>query len=147
MRQISGMSDPSLELGSVPAATGTEVMRVLKTAMPAETVLQRFDRFVRHAKAFQPKGIVEVVLAEMPYQKQKEQWHDLLLERGFELVNENKNSNTMNMIYVYHLNLNVSQKDQARFQEEIRKEAAELAAAQAPAPATVSPAQLTVTQF
>lgn len=72
---------------------------------PVETQLQRLDRILAFVKKQRPRGIVEVVLAKGHYIDQPGHWNDILINRGFKVVNSCKNSNSGNKIFVYHLNL------------------------------------------
>lgn len=65
---------------------------------PAETPLERLDRYLTFLKENQPSGLVEIQLVGF----QKSVWNKCLEERGFSVVCKYENSNTSNTIYVYH---------------------------------------------
>lgn len=67
---------------------------------PAETYVQRLDRYLAFLDANRPKGICEIVLSDY----QLVHWRGLLEERGFKLVNKCKNSNSGCTIHIYHRN-------------------------------------------
>lgn len=67
---------------------------------PAETYLQRLDRYLAFLDTKRPKGICEIILSD----DQLVHWRGILEERGFKLVNKCKNSNSGNMIHIYHRN-------------------------------------------
>lgn len=75
---------------------------------PAETALERFNRFVDHWKLKIDNGILEVVLADNAQYtniglQQTEKWGEHVLAAGFKRVSSCKNSNSTNRINVYHL--------------------------------------------
>lgn len=65
---------------------------------PAETMLQRLDRYLDFCKTKQIQGLIEVTLVA----NQRKMWGKLLKERGFKELKPFKNSNTGNQIWVYH---------------------------------------------
>lgn len=72
---------------------------------PAETKLQRLDRYLAFLRDRRPGGIVEIVLvAQDDWYWKYSLWEPLLLERGFVKVGpEVFNSNSDNKIQVFHL--------------------------------------------
>lgn len=76
-------------------------------AAPKETYRERFARFVEFCDKHRPAGIIEVVITNDSFWKQKERWHDILVGEGFRIVNENLNSNSENTCYIYHRNSNL----------------------------------------
>jgi len=83
---------------------------------PAETYLERLDRYLAFLDAERPAGIVEITLADerMPdycedcgcncWSEQTRLWRQPLEERGFKEVNNCLNSNSGNRVYVFHRN-------------------------------------------
>lgn len=76
-------------------------------AAPAETYRERFARFVEFCDKHRPAGIIEVVITNESFWTQKKYWHDILVNAGFRIVNENLNSNSGNICYIYHRNSNL----------------------------------------
>lgn len=73
---------------------------------PAETYLQKLDRYLGYNDKLFPSGVVEVVLATSVYPHMDQKvWMPVLEERGFELVTSNPNSNSGNTIHIYHRRL------------------------------------------
>lgn len=70
---------------------------------PAETALQKLDRYIAYNDKLYPSGVLEAVLAESQYHwLDQKVWMPLLEARGFELVTSNRNSNSGNIIHIYH---------------------------------------------
>lgn len=75
---------------------------------PAETLTERFDRYVSFIKERRPKGLIEVTLASFilwdegrPH-RQDAIWGPIIEERGFKRVSYFHNSNSANDVSVYH---------------------------------------------
>lgn len=77
---------------------------------PAETYLQRFDRYLEYLKERRPKGIVEVAIVTKGGLDQRE-WIPHLEQRGFKLVTEAVNSNSGNTVGVFHLVMDYADND------------------------------------
>lgn len=91
-------------------------------AAPAETYLERLDRYLKYLDATRPQGIVEVALADDDCDgdsvtcwntrhygvchchdgDQTAVWRAILEERGFKEVSNCLNSNSGNRVYVFH---------------------------------------------
>lgn len=75
---------------------------------PAETYLERLDRYLKFLDDWRPNGIIEIVLCDYSNSSDPEtygqidSWEGLLFKRGFELVSNCYNSNSGNRIFVYH---------------------------------------------
>lgn len=70
---------------------------------PAESRLERLDRFIEFTKRRRPRHLIEITLGAGTKGDQTKTWEEPLLERGFKLVNTFKNSNSGNIVNVYHL--------------------------------------------
>lgn len=75
---------------------------------PAETSLERLDRYISFIRTQRPQGLIEVTLAScLIYSMgvshpQDEMWGELLEERGFKRVAYFRNSNSGNFVSIYH---------------------------------------------
>jgi hypothetical protein len=67
---------------------------------PAETYVERLDRYLDFLSRYRPGEIVEVTLVSG-----QSVWYPILEERGFKVVNEVKNSNTGRIVKVFHKNM------------------------------------------
>lgn len=70
---------------------------------PAETGLERLDRYINYLKSWRPKSLVEINLVSASASSWQNVWDKHLIERGFTAVTTFKNSNTYNDVTVYHL--------------------------------------------
>lgn len=73
--------------------------RWYRDAAPAESRLERLDRYIKFADDSRTGICLEVVLMK-GYQTNS--WETLLFERGFVMVNEFQNSNTIQTLRIYH---------------------------------------------
>ena len=74
---------------------------------PEETQKDRLDRLIAFCEKRRPGGIIEVVLADSPYNSFNQifKWENLLRRRKFRRVTPKggiKNSNSGNNVHVYH---------------------------------------------
>lgn len=72
-------------------------------AAPAETRVERLDRFIEFVKKRRPSHIIEAVLANTASEFWQKAWVPVLEERGFKEVTSALNSNSDNVVTVYHL--------------------------------------------
>jgi hypothetical protein len=74
---------------------------------PAETKLERMDRYLTWLSEYRPSGIVEVAIVQDGSSwMDQSKWIPLLKERGFREVTPKQgvyNSNSGNRVHVYHL--------------------------------------------
>jgi len=71
---------------------------------PAETTLERFDRYLAFCDKRRPYGIIEVTVIRTGGAKtgQVDTWRPYLEERGFKEVSNCHNSNSGNRVFVFH---------------------------------------------
>jgi hypothetical protein len=76
---------------------------------PAETFIQRLDRYIEYLDKKRPNGVIEIALCDYSHYGEDSKlynqvvpWEPLLLERGFKLVTDCFNSNSKNRIFIYH---------------------------------------------
>lgn len=84
--------------------------RFFHEAAPAETYLERLDRYLEYVDRRRPEGIVEIVLGAYLGTHQRPRWEEILLARDFKLVSSSGNSNSGATIYVYHRYSGVAEK-------------------------------------
>lgn len=77
--------------------------RFFHATAPAETGVERLDRYLRYCDQRRPGGVIEIVLADYEWLPPfNAQWWPLLEERGFTKTAEFKNSNSGNKVTIYH---------------------------------------------
>lgn len=91
--------------------------------VPAETGIERLDRYLKHMEKTQPGALIEIFLAEYKHDKGICQishgWPEVLLERGFVASEPFVNSNTNNLITRYTL-VTTKDKSKAKAQAPLR---------------------------
>ena len=100
--------DLSKKVFPFPDSCGAPVrsnMRFFTDYAPVEDLEERLDRLLAFCKDERPGGIVEAVLAKGNEYDQVALFQDMLISKGFTLVNTVINSNSDNECRVYHLNM------------------------------------------
>lgn len=104
---LPALSEKALDDSDVFGSTVKSNQRFFHEAAPAETCLQRLDRYIAYVKLRRPRHIIEVTLATTePNSGGQFVWFPLLRRRGFKRVTMNKNSNSGNYVHIFHKVIN-----------------------------------------